>query len=297
MRFLGSLVLLLILLVCVPLLSAPMVRAQAPTVIPDANLTFTTIDVPGAVYTGVWGINKTGDIVGNFGQNANLDSHGFLYSNGTFTYFDYPSEVVTVPMEINDSGLVVGYAGQNPAVSFLYDGTTFTTIRRGNDSATYIFGANNAGDMVGGTGTIYTTKAFEMRNGHYKQINFPGQYVYGYASSINNLGVVVGWTSSPEHGYAYRNGKFRSIDFPGANETEAWGINDSGVIVGWYAAPGGCVCGFASRNGKYISFGYPGADTYAVRINASGQIVGQYTFDYQTFHGFVTSPITAADFK
>ena len=297
MTFLPRFTLSLILVLSAPAVYAPLAQAQSPSVITNVNLTFTTIDVPGAVYTGVWGINKTGDMVGNYGQNANLDSHGFLYSNGTFTYFDYPGAIVTVPMGINDSGMIVGYTGQNPVVGFLYDGTAFTTVRRGNDSATYTFGINNAEEVVGGTGTIYTTKGYEMRDGHYKKITFPGQYVYGYASGINNLGVSVGWTSSPEHGYAYRNGTFRSVDFPGADGTEAWGINDSGIIVGWYAAPGGCVCGFASKNGKYISFSYPGADTYAVRINAFGEVVGQYTFDYQIFHGFVTSPITAADFK
>jgi len=55
--------------------------------------------------------------------------------------------------------------------------------------------------------------------------------------------------------------------------------------------------GFESKNGNYISFRYPGSvATSASGINASGQVVGEYTSDYQTYHGFVTSPITAADF-
>jgi probable HAF family extracellular repeat protein len=45
----------------------------------------------------------------------------------------------------------------------------------------------------------------------------------------------------------------------------------------------------------YISLRYPGAvETFAYSINAAGQVVGGYTSDYQTFHGFVTSPITTA---
>src|SRR2546430_9370985 len=88
--------------------SVGLLHAQTP---PDitAQLTFTTIDVPGAGYTGVFGINSAGDMVGNFGQDTNVDSHGFLYSNGTFTYFDYPGQTFTVPGGINDSGLIVGY--------------------------------------------------------------------------------------------------------------------------------------------------------------------------------------------
>jgi probable HAF family extracellular repeat protein len=55
---------------------------------------------------------------------------------------------------------------------------------------------------------------------------------------------------------------------------------------------------FASRNGRFISFRFPGAlATAAAGINDAGQVVGQYTFDYKTFHGFVTSPIASSDFQ
>jgi probable HAF family extracellular repeat protein len=120
--------------------------------------------------------------------------------------------------------------------------------------------------------------------------------VYVYGSAINNFGAIVGWTDYD--GFLCRHGICRILDFPGANKTEALGINDSGVIVGWYTVPQGCVCAFALKNGKYISFSYPGAaGTFAAGINASGQIVGEYTFDYNAYHGFVTSPITGADFQ
>ena len=58
------------------LFSVGLIHAQTP---PDitTQLTFTTIDVPGAHYTGVWGINSAGDMVGNYGQDINSDSHGF----------------------------------------------------------------------------------------------------------------------------------------------------------------------------------------------------------------------------
>ena len=273
----------------------PLPCAQTPTDI-SANLTFTTVDVPGAGYTGVWGINKTGDMVGNYGQDDNIDSHGFVYSNGVFTYFDYPGESVTLPTGINDFGVIVGRAGQNPVVGFLYDGTSFTNMRHRNDSATFTNGINNAAVVVGGTGTIYTTKGFQLRDGKFKLLNVPGQYIYVNGTGVNNVGTIVGWTDND--GFTCRGSTCKIIDFPGASTTEPLGINDGGVIVGWYRIPFGCLgCGFALKNGKYVSFKYPGADTYATGINASGQVVGQYTFDYQTFHGFVTSPILSADFR
>jgi len=277
------------LLFCASLLAA---QSNVKTI----NVTFTTIDVPGAVYTGASAINKAGEIVGSYGQNPSVDAHGFLYSNGVFTYFDYPDGLDwTIPLGINDSGLIVGHADPNPVVGFLYDGTTFTTLQDGNDNATFSTGINNAGVVVGGAGTIYTTKGFEMKNGQYRIINFPGSYTYASASGINNLGVIVGWTDSL--GYLYSHGQFRTISFPGATQTTAWGINDSSIVVGWYFS-GPCNCAFAYKNGKYISFSYPGAAlTGAEGINSSGQIVGQYTFDYQTYHGFLTNPITVTDFQ
>jgi hypothetical protein len=122
---------------------------NAQTTSEALHLTFTTIDVPGAGYTGVFRINTAGDMVGNYGANTNLDSHGFLYSNGVFTYFDYPGETWSVPTGINDSGLIVGYAGQEPVIGFVYDGTAFTAVKRGSDSATFVDGINNAGELVG----------------------------------------------------------------------------------------------------------------------------------------------------
>ena len=277
------------------LFSVGLIHAQTPIDI-TAQLTFTTIDVPGAGYTGLWSINKAGDIVGNYGQDPNRDSHGFLYSNGTFTFLDYPGQSETVLHGINDAGVIVGYAGSNPLIGFLYDGTSFTNIKHGSDSATPALGVNNAGEVVGGTGTIYTTKGFDLRNGVFKRLNVPGQFVYVYASAIDNLGRVVGWTDND--GFTCRGNTCKIIDFPSASTTATLGINDSGVIVGWYVIPYGCLgCGLVLRNGKYFSFSYPGAMfTAATGINNSGQIVGQYQLPDYTYHGFVTSPIMTAHF-
>jgi hypothetical protein len=275
-------------------------QAHSISIVTDAKITFTTITVPGAVYTGVWAINKSGEMVGNYGQNINSgnDSHGFLYRNGTFTYFDYPGQSVTLPTGINDSGLIVGFAGQDPVLGFVYNGATFTTLRHGSDSATHAWGINNAGVVVGGDGSIYGTRGFELRGQTYKDVSPPGTYVYIYGTSINNLGEVVGWTDNDAFSYAH--GKFRNVDFPGASKTEAEGINDGGMIVGWYetGAPPYAFYAFArSRGGRYISFSYPGAVTFAAGVNASGQIVGEYTYDSKTYFGFITSPVTLDDFQ
>jgi hypothetical protein len=53
-----------------------------------AQYTFTTIDVPGAVQTFPYGINATGQIVGDY-KDAGGISHGFLLDvNGSYTTLD-----------------------------------------------------------------------------------------------------------------------------------------------------------------------------------------------------------------
>ncbi|MBZ5707085.1 MAG: DUF3466 family protein [Acidobacteriia bacterium] len=299
---LTAMLVLAVALLCAPTYLAQ-VQAQSQAAVPEIHLTFTTIDVPGAKYTVGWGINSAGETVGNYGQDTGNDSHGFLYNNGTFTYFDYPGQAETVPTGINDNGLIVGYAGDLSVVGFLYDGTSFTNIRHGNDSATFALGINNADYVVGGFGTVGATRGFELRGSHYKTLSPPpGGWIYVYANGINTFGQVVGWyTGATVNGFAYKNGKYQIIAFPGsATTTKAEGVNDNGIIVGWYD---GCsrshpACAFAFLNGKYVSFHYPGAlGTFADGVNASGQVVGAYQLADGSYHGFTTSPITAADFE
>jgi probable HAF family extracellular repeat protein len=268
--------------------------------------TFTTIDVAGWTLNGVNGINSAGDMVGYYGSNVySTPLSGFLYSNGTFTYFDYPGQSWTIPGGINDSGLIAGYATQveherTGAVGFLYDGVTFTTLQDGSNAVTNAYGINNAGVVVGAAGPdLYTWKGVEEKNGKYKNVPLPGQCSYADAQGVNNLGLIVGTTFCGTNDYAYKiaNGKVVNIQFPGAPYTLAYGVNDSGVVVGSYEVPMGCICAFANLNGTFLSFQYPGATgTWAYGINNSGQVVGQYALSDGTFHGFVTSPITAADF-
>src|SRR5581483_11953178 len=271
--------------------AVPALCAQS---IKTADVTFTTIDVPGAVLTSVQGINSAGDMVGYYGPSSG-PYHGFILSGSNVASFDYPSAVSTLGEKINDSGLIVGYTDNGSSEGgFTYDGTTFTAVQHGLDSATICLGIGNSGDIVGGAVTPGATRGFELRGTRFRRIAPSGNFVYVYATDINSLGEVVGWTASGlnAEGFANKRGKFQTLAVSGAAQTEAWGINDAGIVVGWYQV-GSNVYGFALMNGTYISLQYPGAKaTFAEGINTSGEIVGSYTFDYNTYHGFITSPIS-----
>jgi uncharacterized membrane protein len=301
MKFLRSLAWPLMLLLCVPLTYDSLVQAQSPSVVTTANLTFTTIDVPGAYETDVSGINQNGDIVGWSIDSYAGPATGFLLRDGSFTFLNYPGARDTVARSINDSGLIVGYAyihGGADAVGYRYDGAKYTTLRIGTYPYTYADGINNAGAIVGGYGLFGSQHGFERAGRKFKDITPPpGNWMTALATSVNNLGQVVGLTvGSDDNGFLFSNGKFKTISVPGSGGTTVvWGINDSGIVVGSYfgCTPSCAYHGFAFMKGTYLSFDYPGAKaTFAWGINSLGQIVGSYS-DGNAIHGFVAAPANA----
>lgn len=79
---------------------------------------------------------------------------------------------------------------------------------------------------------------------------------------------------------------FRSIDFPGANYSDAWDFDD-GAVVGTMDSPG-VTQGFYFRGNSYhmLQFSFaPITNLYG--INASGQMVGRYIDQANENHGFL----------
>jgi len=69
---------------------------------------YTTIDVPGSTGTIAYGINNSGEIVGEYFVGGGVTPHGFLYSEGIFTPLDVPGAISTYASGINDAGEIVG---------------------------------------------------------------------------------------------------------------------------------------------------------------------------------------------
>ncbi len=74
----------------------------------DDHGTYTTIDVPGALFTQPRSINDFGVVVGDYVDSAG--SHGFIYDHGSFTTIDAPGGANTNLQSINDFGQIVGNA-------------------------------------------------------------------------------------------------------------------------------------------------------------------------------------------
>jgi probable HAF family extracellular repeat protein len=97
----------------------------------DTGGSFTTIDVPGALFPGTLarGINDNGQIVG---------------------YFTVPGAFFTEAFGINDSGKIVGLESDGSRFhGFLDTGASFTIIDVPGAIDTFAYGVNNSGQIVG----------------------------------------------------------------------------------------------------------------------------------------------------
>jgi uncharacterized membrane protein len=221
---------------------------------------FTTIDFPGAAFTGAVGINPQGDIVGRYDE-ADGRQHGYLRSGGEFTTIDFPGATLTTAFGINPRGDIVGqYRSADAKLhGYLLSGGEFTTIDFPAATSTAAWKINPAGDIAGRyTSTDGKSHVFLLSDGEFTSIDFPGAFDTAPAAipfvGINARGDIVsnycdGAPCTPTshgnvHGFLVTGGKFTSIDFPGAFLTAASSVNNRGDIVGVYVDTNGQAHGF-----------------------------------------------------
>src|SRR5262245_39435881 len=173
------------------------------------------IDVPGAVFTGLYGINSWGQPVGSYVDGSDT-SHGFLRSaDGSIVTIDYPGAVFTTANGINFQGDVVGRWDDANGIAHTFLRTSQGTITSFDPPApcmptsleppTTAHGINDRGDVVG---RCYDASGKEL-----------------------------GWLLR-------HDGSFAILDDPSFLTTDGWAIDNSGVVVGDYSDADGFVHGF-----------------------------------------------------
>ncbi len=214
---------------------------------------FSTIDFPGASFTAAFALNARGDIAGHF-LDANGIEHGFLQHDGEFTQIDFPGAAGTFARGVSNAGDVVGVYSDNAGNIhgfLLKDGTFYTIHVPGSTGEQLSMVQDNSRVLVG---SFFTPDGLaygfvRTRPGEFQTINFPGDsLVCTGARWINERGDIVGVygpnCAGIRHGYLLRQGKFVTIDPPGAVNTQADAINDDGVIVGLYEDKAGVFHGY-----------------------------------------------------
>ncbi len=262
------------------------------------SITFTTIDVPGAFGTEVYGINDLGQIVGAYRDSNNVN-HGFLLSGGSVTTYDPPgSQGGAGGIGINNSGQISGSYGDNTRnYGFLLSGGTYTTINPPGSTQAGGNKVNNLGQVVGGYTAGGVDHGYMWDAGVYTTYDVPGSTFTG-TYGINDSGQIVGFTRNPnERGFLLSGGTYNTFTVPGSLRTRASAINNSAQIVGLYAVNPNRIFGFLRTGDSYVTLDVPNStQTEAIDINNAGQIVGTY-IDATGIHGFlatVTPPNVAS---
>jgi probable HAF family extracellular repeat protein len=145
-----------------------------------------TIDVLSGYWTQPRGINRAGEIVGEYLDEYSGNSHGFYLAKGSVTTVDVPLTSGTSANAINDAGQIAGTYQDNSGVhGFVDTRGSITTIDFPSASSTMVWGINNAGQMVG----AYNDRqhGFVGKPGSFHALDFPGA-LWTVAYGINSSG-------------------------------------------------------------------------------------------------------------
>lgn len=189
----------------------------------------------------------------------------------TFGTIDYPNGPQTVAQAISDKGEIVGSWGPDindyrqglPAYGFSLKGSSFKKIVYPSAPITVPFGVNSSGEIVG-----YYSLDPEDGSGH---------------------------------GFTLVGSTFSSIDYPGAQHTALVAINKGGQILALACFSGVPACqSYSLQSGVFSAqILYPGsAATTVYGINNADEIVGTYSNDDVTWHGFtlISGTFTNVDY-
>jgi len=114
-------------------------------------------------------------------------------------------------------------------------------------------------------------------------------YKVDYVKALGALdGIAFSATAKP----LIENYRFKTIDYPGGNQTEVRQVNDDGYAVGAYFDQAHVEHGFLYREGEFVNYDFPGAtSTQLNSINSSNVAVGSivdsqgYTNGIELFDG------------
>ncbi len=216
---------------------------------------------PGSVSTEGWNINQDGSIVGHY-DTADGRRHGFIAR----------------PINVSDKP-VFDISGFNYTFESIdVPGVDFLAVTASSDFFDY------AGYTLNPDGKKEV--GFMLIDGIFTTHDFPGsQKTHFYA--LGNNGVAAGHYQDSDglyHGVILENGELRQYDFPGAVETQIFGISDAtGALTGNFIDADGVRRGFTGD----IIIEVPGAlETYADFVNSEGIVVGSYIDTNGVFHSY-----------
>ena len=226
---------------------------------------FTTLDnAKDVTFNQLLGINNSGVIAGYFGSGApGHPNKGYKlfppYGQRNYANENFPGSVQTQVTGLNDQGDTVGFWSSMNTASMMnnnfgfyelnghkFHSVEFPTGDNASPPVDQLLGINDHDIAVGfytngqGSNRGYT---FNISTKQFTRVLVPG-YPTGTAgpsltaAAINNHGDIAGFytdkNGNTDAFLDYKNGRFRTLDVPGASATQAFGVNDRDEVVGAY---------------------------------------------------------------
>jgi len=257
---------------------------------------YTTIDVPGSIYSEAIDISNDGKALLHTGS---YNDGYYLYDNGAYTLLtDTPvgyqaGDVFTIGAAISDAG-VVGYTydpawyadGQAQYQGFTYENGVYTAINVAGAQDTRALDINDSGQVVGVDDLNGISHGFLDVGGVITPVDDPLATFGTTAQWIANDGLIAGYynNSTGQHFFlddpsGPNGGTFTDIAVPGASSTTVNGISDAGVF-GSYIDADFHEHGFIYKDGVYTTVDDPNEIYSAVTaMNDSGQLIETINYD------------------
>jgi probable HAF family extracellular repeat protein len=245
-----------------------------------------------------------GQVVG-ISAVSGVSDHAFLYSQGTMTDLGTLGVGSSGATGINSAGEVVGgsnYPGGQSweTHAFLYRDGVMTDLGTLGGTTSYAWGINEAGDVVGVAATDYynAISPFLYRDG--TMINLGSLGGAGEAYGLNDVGQVVGFSTTTTGFHAFlwdKPGGMRDLGTLGGNYSFAYAVNNAGQVVGYsQTATSFEIRSFLYSDGTLSDLNalIPAGTGWLLQeargINDAGQIVGTgLAPDFQQ-HAFLLTP-------
>ena len=179
-----------------------------------------------------------------------------------------------------------------PAAALASDNYTFETIDVPDVDFLALTASSDFEDYAGYTKSADGEKdvAFTLIDGVFTTYDFPGSK-NTYFFALGNNGDAAGHYEDSDglyHGVVLKDGELQQFDFPGAVQTELWGISDAtGALTGNFIDASGVRRGFS---GDEIIAVDGASETFADFVNASGGMVGSYVDADGLYHPYIRTP-------
>ena len=292
--------------------------AIAAAIPAQAAWKYTIIDYPGATQTQVFGLNNSGEAVGQAVVGTTTINFAYNSKKGTFTVLpNVPGAAITGAFAISSAGVIAGSAGDGSnnrgiildkgAFSFFSaPGWAYTEARAISNNGRLITGFAADSTLSNYVGLIYDVED----NSFTKFLPSTFTIAQGINSQKQTVGNVqldanVAYPGAPAGAYGFfrpPNGDIVFFTVNGALVNRPRGINNSGLVTGFYNITG-AQRGFVARvaaSPAYQALTVPGDDlldvpgasgTVPEGINESGEISGTWFDAAGNTHGFFATPV------